>query len=68
MDCTINNDNGRRIMHSVLYDKKQIFKGTKNECFIFLLRHQGNSVYHACKYEGYEIVETKTKGEQYAKS
>jgi hypothetical protein len=55
-------------MHSVLYDKKQIFKGTKNECFIFLLRHQGNSVYHACKYEGYEIVETKTKGEQYAKS
>jgi len=46
-------------MYLVLYDKKQIFKGSNNECFRFLLSHQGNSVHHACKYEGYEIVEDK---------
>ncbi len=46
-------------MFLVLHDKKQIFKGTNNECFIFLLDYQGNSVDHACKYEGYEIVEDR---------
>ena len=54
-------------MYIVLKDKELLFKGTENECFVFLLRSQSASVSHACKYEGYEIVEDKpADGVQYA--
>ena len=41
----------------VYKDKSLLFEGSENDCFEFLLRYQGNSVSHACKYEGYEITD-----------
>jgi hypothetical protein len=35
--------------------KEQLFVGTNDECFIFLLKHQGQSVNYALKYGGYAI-------------
>ena len=33
----------------------ELFKGSHNECFTFILQHQGQSVDYAMKYEGYAI-------------
>tara|TARA_R100000656_G_C3938163_1_gene126168 strand:+ start:239 stop:529 length:291 start_codon:yes stop_codon:yes gene_type:complete len=42
-------------MYKVIKDNKELFKGSGSECFAFILRHQGNSVDYATKYEGYSI-------------
>lgn len=41
----------------VYKDKSLLFEGSENDCFEFVLRHQGMSVSYACKYGGYEITD-----------
>lgn len=42
-------------MYKVTRDGKELFIGTENECFAWLLNHQCQSVDWAIKYEGYKI-------------
>ena len=42
-------------MYQVLLDNKLLFSGTNDQCFEFILKHQGFSVDYALKHGGYEI-------------
>ena len=44
--------------YTVTKDKLPKFRGDKDACFNYILKHQGNSVDHATKYEGWAIEET----------
>jgi len=46
--------------YKVTRDNKELFIGTENECFEWILENQSQSVSWACKYEGYAI--TKKRG------
>jgi hypothetical protein len=41
--------------HRVTRDGIELFRSTADECFVWLHRHQGQSVDWACKHEGYAI-------------
>lgn len=43
------------LMYQVLLDNKLLFSGTDNQCFEFILKHQGFSVDYALKHGGYQI-------------
>ena len=42
--------------HKVIKDGKMLFGGTADECFEFILDHQGHSVQYALEHGGYKIV------------
>jgi len=41
--------------YKVTRDNKELFSGTDNECFEWLLNHQSMSTDWAIKHEGYKI-------------
>jgi hypothetical protein len=41
--------------YKVTKDGKERFAGTSNECFVYILKNQSQSVDWACKYEGWKI-------------
>lgn len=53
--------------HKVTRDGKTLSTGTANECFIWILEHQGQSVHHATTFEGYAI-EPRSDMEKYARN
>ena len=46
----------------VFKDGELKFTGTDHECWVYILKHQSQSVYWACKYEGWEM-RLKEEGE-----
>ena len=46
---------------AVIKDGKTLFEGTDNECWVYILNHQGQSVSWELRYEGYSIVEKESK-------
>jgi hypothetical protein len=46
---------GRKDLHVVTHDAKAMFTGTHNECFAYILNHQGQSVDYALKHGGWRI-------------
>lgn len=46
-------------MYDVTKDNAVLFCGTHDECFIYILRTQGQSVSYATTYGGFAIVEAK---------
>lgn len=45
--------------YKVTRDEKELFTGTHNDCWVWLLNHQSQSTSWAIKYEGYKIEEIK---------
>lgn len=43
--------------YRVLKDDEVLFRGKRDECFGFIMRHQGQSVEYATTYGGYKIVQ-----------
>jgi len=43
--------------HRVTRDGEEFFKGSDNECWVYIHKHQGQSVDWACKHEGWKIEE-----------
>ena len=39
----------------VLRDGEEVFTGTANEAFVYILKKQSRSVLHACKYGGWRV-------------
>jgi len=39
----------------VLKDGEVRYAGTPDECWVYILKHQPQSVYWACKYGGWEM-------------
>lgn len=48
--------------HNVKKDGAILFTGTENQCFMWLINHQSQSVSWACKYEGYSIEKIAKTG------
>jgi hypothetical protein len=49
----------KKYTHKVTKDGKMLFGGTDNECFVFILKNQSQSVHYATTHGGYKIVEKK---------
>jgi hypothetical protein len=51
--------------HRVTRDGTEMFRGTANACFVYVLRHQGESVHYATRYGDWRIEPVRgaaTKG------
>lgn len=42
--------------YNVTHDGEMRYEGTKDQCWVFILRHQSQSVDWAMKYEGWKIT------------
>jgi hypothetical protein len=45
--------------HKTTRDGKTVFEGSAGECWIYIHKHQSQSVDWACKYEGWKIEPMK---------
>ena len=49
--------------YKVTKNGKFKFAGTHNECFAYILNHQGQSVHYAIRFQGWNITENKPSRE-----